>query len=106
MAVIAGNVETGGPSSNEEGAWGGGINNFPRFMERWSGTPTNIKGSLVIAFRSVYSRHPWTHGLSGVNNYLAPERIWEYDTNLDLPGNQPPGTPSFFVQAMQDWDRD
>ena len=75
-------------------AHGGGINNFPRFMERWSGTPTNIKGSLVIAFRSVYSRHPWTHGLSGVNNYLAPERIWEYDL------------PSFFVQAVQDWDRD
>ncbi|MBI1948239.1 MAG: hypothetical protein HYS27_21295 [Deltaproteobacteria bacterium] len=108
VATIAGNVETSSSS------WGGGVNNFPRFIERWStacgggavSDTTFITGSLVSAFRSVYQWQPWGCTNGGETIYNAPTRTWEYDQNLALPANQPPGTPSFFVQAVQRWDRD
>jgi hypothetical protein len=108
VATIAGNVET---SSTD---WGGGVNNFPRFIEKWSASAagaaplvhTYITGSLVSAFRSVYQWQPWDTSAGSVMIYYPPQRDWAYDINLALPANQPPGTPSFFVQATERWQRD
>ena len=96
--VVAGHVDTAT-------TWGGGINNFPRFLECWSTATTNVKnsfiGSLVIGFRSVYQRQRFH-----IFSYRPPERIWTFDTNLASPTRQPPGTPKFFVQAIERWQRD
>jgi hypothetical protein len=93
-AVVAGHVDTAS-------TWGGGINNFPRFLECWSNVPNRIVGSLVIGFRSVYQRQRY-HLFS----YRPPDRLWSFDTNLASPARQPPGTPNFFVQAIERWQRD
>ena len=94
-AVLAGHVQTAGVN------WGGGINNFPRFLENWSGVPSRITGSLVIGFRSVHARDVYAN----VTVYAAPQRFWSFDTNFANPAHQPPGTPSFFVQAVERWQR-
>lgn len=96
-AVLAGHVQTSTTKA------GGGINNFPRFIECWSGVPLRIHGSLVIGFRSVYQRQPFVNPSSV---YFPPQRFWDFDPNLAKPANQPPGTPSFFVQAVERWQRD
>ena len=93
-AVVAGHVDTAT-------TWGGGINNFPRFVECWTGVPNRIIGSLVIGYRSVYQRQRY-HLFS----YRPPNRLWSFDTNLASPARQPPGTPNFFVQAVERWRRD
>jgi hypothetical protein len=107
FASISGSVETSLTASS------GGLNNFPRFLENWSGSgaATRILGSLVVGFRSVkqWQRFPQPFTGFGVNDqfaYTAPVRQWVYDTNFNLPSNQPPGTPSFFVQAVKTWQRE
>lgn len=107
FASISGSVETSTTASS------GGLNNFPRFLENWSGSgqATRIFGSLVVGFRSVYQwqRFPQPFTGYGVNDqfaYTAPVRQWVYDTNFNMPSNQPPGTPSFFVQAVKAWKRE
>jgi hypothetical protein len=92
-AILAGHVETGSTI-------GGGINNFPRFLECWSGVRSRIIGSMVIGFRSVYQRSRF-HGFS----YRPPNRDWSFDTNFANPTFQPPGTPLFDVQATRRWRR-
>lgn len=91
VAILAGDVATG--STN----WGGGINNFPRFMENWSGTGA-IVGSMVIAFRSVFQNHKLN-----VDAYGAPTWTWSYETQFDTTFNQPPGTPMYNVTAISKW---
>lgn len=97
MAMLGGHVErVGAPSS-------GGVNNFPRFLEGWTGVEAVIHGSLVAGYRSVYQ----DQGFSvGPGPYSAPNRTWKFDPNLAKPANQPPGTPSFFVSAVERWQRD
>ena len=92
--IVAGHVDTAT-------TWGGGINNFPRFVECWNGVPNRIIGSLVIGYRSVYQRQRY-HLFS----YRPPDRLWSFDTNFASPARQPPGTPNFFVQAVERWRRD
>jgi hypothetical protein len=55
----------------------------------------------VIGYRSVYQRQRF-HLFS----YRPPDRLWSFDTNLASPARQPPGTPNFFVQAVERWRRD
>ncbi|MDP2340076.1 MAG: hypothetical protein Q8O67_03895 [Deltaproteobacteria bacterium] len=109
MAAIGGDVQTSAT------AWSGGLNNFPRFIERWSnsasaGAPliaANITGSFVIGFRSVYGRQPFS--ITGVetSTYYPPLRTgWVFDTQFDTPTNQPPGAPSFSVDAVRTWRRE
>jgi hypothetical protein len=93
-AILAGHVDTAS-------TWGGGINNFPRFIECWDNVENRIIGSLVIGFRSVYQRQRY-HLFS----YRPPDRLWGFDPNLESPARQPPGTPVFFVQAVERWERD
>jgi hypothetical protein len=92
-AILAGHVETGA-------TWGGGINNFPRFLECWTGVNNRIIGSMVIGFRSVYQRSRY-HLFA----YRPPNRLWSFDTNFANPAQQPPGTPLFDVQATRRWKR-
>jgi len=80
---------------------GGGFINFPRFLERWSGQPCVITGSLVQGFASVYATQPWHL----TNYYRPPNRVWAFDTNFSFVVNQPPGTPTFMVSAIRSWER-
>lgn len=96
VAVTGGHVERNGSSES------GGVNNFPRFLEDWSGDTAAIHGSLVAGYRSVYQ----DQSFDCCGYYSPPIRTWLFDPNLAKPANQPPGTPSFFVQAIERWRRD
>jgi hypothetical protein len=100
MALLTGNVRTTG-SGGSMGNYSGGLENFPRFLERWGtgGINTMISGSLVLGFNSVYQRQRWGAG----NVYSAPVRNWSYDTKLNAISNQPPGAPVYNVQAVKRW---
>ncbi len=72
------------------GNYGGGLENFPRFLESWSGDTMTYKGSLVSLFTSQYSVGAWVYGAP---IYQAPGRNWSFDTRFRDPANLPPGTP-------------
>lgn len=88
---------TSGSSKN----WGGGVQNLPRFLERWrknsSGTKAiaTIRGSLVSLFESEVQTKPYN--LSGSNSFgkwfRAPARNWGF-SDLFRNNQMPPGTPS------------
>ena len=69
--TIAGNVPT--TSSN----YSGGVENYPRFLENWSGVRFNYVGSMVILFASQQATGVWGSGV-----YSAPTRNWAYDKNF------------------------
>jgi len=78
---------TGGAYPN----YGGGLENFPRFLENWGGVTMTYRGSLVSLFQSDYAkRRRW----SWQNYYSPPARDWQFDLRFQDPNNLPPGTPT------------
>ncbi len=80
------------------GVYGGGLENFPRFLENWGGITFRYTGSLVSLFANVYSTGLWGNSTNvGFGNqayYSAPTRAWSFDVNFRFPQRLPPGTPS------------
>jgi len=89
------------PSTNTAGQDSGGLQNFPRFVENWSGIALEIRGSLVVGWASVYNRAPWGSGAV----FDPPNRDWGFDRHLEQLVNQPPGAPLFDVAAVRQWKR-
>ncbi len=90
-AVLAGHSAT--PCDHEVsgcpgGNYGGGIENFLRFLERWSGVTMTYRGSLIS-----FSEARKATGLWGGGYYSPPIRDWQFDTRFEDPMNLPPGTP-------------
>ncbi|HEY6509085.1 MAG TPA: hypothetical protein VIY56_13785 [Vicinamibacterales bacterium] len=69
--------------------YGGGLENFPRFLENWSGVTAFYRGSLV----SIAYSQKATNLCSWGGYYNAPTRDWAFDTRFQDPANLPPGTP-------------
>ena len=99
-ALLAGNSETPCDARNcgSPQPYGGGLENFPRFLEDWGGsgvgTPFNYTGSLVSLFVSRQSARLWGHTLnSGRPYYSPPVRNWAFETRFRNPVLLPPGTP-------------
>jgi hypothetical protein len=97
-AVLAGHWPTpcdhesaGCPGGNEN-FYGGGIENFPRFLERWRAGNSSVvfryRGSLVSLFTSQKTTGTWN-----LSYYFPPRRDWSFDTDFRDPGKLPPGTP-------------
>ncbi|HTO72465.1 MAG TPA: hypothetical protein VMJ30_01535 [Gemmatimonadales bacterium] len=75
--------------------YGGGLENFPRFLEDWGGSSTgrilHYRGSLVSLFESAKANlHVW----SWRGYYNPPQRDWQFDLRFRDPTNLPPGTPN------------
>jgi len=79
-----------GSYSSEANRYNGGLENLPRFHERWSGVPCNISGSFVNIFDSAYATGDWQYGN---DRYTAPIRNWQYDPAYNSIANLPPFTP-------------
>jgi hypothetical protein len=72
-ALVMGNVPSGW------GDYSGGLENFPRFLERWGGRNTvTYRGSLIRLFRSESFTEKWGHG----NVYNPPKRNWSFHTGF------------------------
>lgn len=79
-------------------AYGGGLENFPRFLENWSGVVFKYTGSLVSLYTNRYSTGLWGNtanvGYAAQGYYTPPTRQWSFDVNFRFPERLPPGTPS------------
>ncbi|MEP6809131.1 MAG: hypothetical protein ABI992_02730 [Chthoniobacterales bacterium] len=83
-AIVSGNVTNGSGF-----VYSGGAENFPRFLENWSGQAITYYGSMVQLYQSQQSIGVW----GKPNVYDAPTRKWFFDTNFKL--NMPPGADVF-----------
>jgi len=82
-AFIAGIDTTIGSDYN------GGLENYPRMHESWSGKELQISGSFVALWNSEVATGSWHYGNP---QYTAPGRNWNYDTDFQN-GAMPPFTP-------------
>jgi hypothetical protein len=73
--------------------YGGGLENFPRFLEDWSGRTLTYRGSLVSLFQTQFSFGVWGNTLQGGRYYQPPNRDWRFEMRFRDPRNLPPGTP-------------
>jgi hypothetical protein len=93
-AILAGAVET------TPGNYGGGMENFPRFLESWgAGNTFTYNGSMVKMFPSLYATNMW----GKPNVYDPPKRDWAYDINFDNGTKLPPLTPSLHKVNRSLW---
>jgi len=95
-----GNVEgTGG----QGGAYNGGLENYPRFHEYWTGLTFTYLGSFVSLNQPRKSNGTWVYGAA---RYTAPTRLWDYDTRFNNAANLPPLTPRFVYLRQELFVRD
>ncbi|HLK31861.1 MAG TPA: hypothetical protein VKT29_02150, partial [Terriglobales bacterium] len=98
-AIAAGkNINFPAPSYTQTGTlYGfgtdGGVHNFLRFLEDWTGDTLYYKGSLVSLFYSTYATG--TFKCCGNAVYHPPVRNYVFDPLFAQPQNLPPGTPMF-----------
>ena len=88
-ALLAGIVPSTMPTN---GIYSGGVDNFIRLEENWSGTGIALthNGATAALFASQYATNPWaTAGIF----YNPPVRYWAFDTNFWNPSRLPPLTP-------------
>jgi hypothetical protein len=84
-----------GTSTYYQNWYGGGIENFPRFLERWRGASNSdmvicrYRGALVSPFTSQKTTGTWNG-----TYYVPPQREWSFDTDFRNPRLLPPGTPN------------
>lgn len=72
------------------GAYNGGLQNYPRLHENWSGVNLNYSGSFVSLGISTHTR-----GRQNAARYDAPNRNWSFDTDFNNASNLPPLSPRF-----------
>jgi hypothetical protein len=93
-AFLTGNVPSNGTY------YSGGVENFPRFLENWSGLDFYYNGSMVEMFPSQIANAPWPG--TGVV-YNPPTRDWTFDTNFQNPQDIPPLTPKVIYLQRARW---
>lgn len=90
LGIMAGNIPSGwdpdGSGSAAAYGYSGGANNFPRFLEAWSGKACTYYGSMVQLYQSKIFTGKWDTG----NIYSAPNRRWNFDTMFST--TPPPGS--------------
>ncbi|MCW5550842.1 MAG: hypothetical protein KIS67_01620 [Verrucomicrobiae bacterium] len=96
-AFLAGIVETG------NGYYSGGVENFPRFLENWSGKTFTYNGSMIVLYRSQFATGPWRGTGTTYNIYNPPNRNWYFDTNFLDPTKLPPLCPSVRAFIRGKW---
>jgi hypothetical protein len=70
----------------------GGVHNFLRYIENWSGNTLNYLGSIV----SLYISRQATGSFKCCTIvYSPPTRAYAFDTEFLVPSQLPPGTPRF-----------
>ena len=105
-AVLAGTDVTGGAEGSggqNLGMYNGGLENYPRFHENWSGRTLTYLGSFVSLGTPNHSDGAWSYGNP---QYTAPNRNWDYDTDFNDADNLPPLTPRFVYLRQELFVRD
>jgi len=93
--VNAGLVSGIVPSGN--GYYSGGVENFPRFLEDWSGKNLTYYGSMIELFQSKQAIGRW----GSANVYSPPNRAWYFDGSFV--SSPPPGLLASFNYRRSRW---
>ena len=96
-----GNVEGAGGQSL--GAYNGGLENYPRLHEYWTGKTLVYRGSFVSLDQPRHVNGAWIYG---GRYYTAPTRNWDYDTRFNDAANLPPLSPRFVYLRQELFVRD
>ena len=80
--------------------YSGGVENFLRLLESWSGVTLTYNGSIVVLFQSQYAVSPWP-GTGYVYNPAT--RQWAFDTNFKIQSKLPPMTPQLRAFYRNIW---
>lgn len=96
--TIASRTDTPNQGSTASGErTNGGVHNFKRFLETWTGQRLDYSGSLINLFNSRNNNGAFKCCGSVYN---PPRRNWVFDSTFLDPGRLPPGTPYFqYVQT-------
>ena len=85
------------------GQHSGGVQNFPRLLEEWSGRTLTYNGSMVAMFYSKTATNYWRGIGSTIGIYNPPTRNWGLDLNFLTEGRLPPSTPSVTILVRGRW---
>lgn len=97
-AFLAGIVESTRVGSSRY--YSGGVENFPRFLENWSGQTCTYNGSMVVMFPSRFAASFW---VAPGTYYNAPNRRWAFDVNFLDQNRLPPMTPQVRKLVRGQW---
>lgn len=103
FAMLAGDPITGySPSEGLNGSQNGGLINFKRFLESWTGDRLNYSGSLINLFNAFNNngRHK-----PNVTVYNPPTRDWTFEESFKDPNRLPPGTPFVYFLTFTGFER-
>lgn len=102
-AWLAGTDTTGGVdgTGGQGGAYNGGLENFPRLHENWSGKTLTYRGSIVSLNKPRHATGSWA-----AQSYNPPSRDWNFDTSFNNAANLPPITPRFVYLKQELFVRD
>jgi hypothetical protein len=89
-----------GNSESTLGHYNGGLENLPRFLEKWSGRTFTYRGSMVDLWYSEQATGAWIYGSP---QYEAPDRDWAFDLAFLDPNNLPPGVPQINTVLKVSW---
>jgi hypothetical protein len=81
--------------------YSGGVENFPRFLENWSGYSFTYNGSMVVMYPSSFATNYWVQ--TGTY-YNAPNRKWAFDVNFLDYRRLPPATPQVKKLVRGQWN--
>ncbi len=102
-AFLAGTDSTSGieGTAGQGGYYNGGLENYPRFHENWSGQVLTYRGSFVSLGVPLHVNGRWS-----AQSYNPPNRDWNYDTSFNNAANLPPITPRFVYLRQELFIRD
>lgn len=90
-----------GVDATTVGNYNGGLENYPRFHESWSGRTLTYLGSFVSLGTPNHVNGSWCGTGNACNIYNPPARNWDYDSRFNDVRNLPPLTPRFvYVQQV------
>jgi hypothetical protein len=93
-------------SNSATSSFGGGLNNYMRFIENWQGIPFQYKGSLVSLAEPQEFSGQWIVGSTGTGAYyFPPNRIWSFDRGFNQFAGLPPLSPRVIYLQQQVFGR-
>lgn len=90
-----------GSSGQNRSKYNGGLENYPRFHEKWAGKTLTYKGSFVSLEKARHVYGEWEQAV-----YSAPNRAWGYDERFNDPEQLPPLAPRFVYLRQELFSRD
>ena len=94
-AVLAGTDSTGeveGSGGQSLGSYNGGLENYPRLHESWTGRTLTFRGSFVSLNNPRHVDGAW---VNGAPQYSARNREWSYVSDFNDASKLPPLSPRF-----------